>query len=86
VTIESEYVIRKVHFFVDDSRNFLIDQNAPPWECNNLGERNKWDTCYGHSKAPHFRLAPGPHRLTATATDHAGNTTSKTFTVKTSCP
>jgi hypothetical protein len=87
ITVESEYVIRKVHFFVDDSRNFLIDQNASPWECNNLGERNKWDTCYGHSTAPHFRLAPDrPHRLTAIATDHNGNTTSKTIEVDTSCP
>lgn len=88
VKIESEYVIRKVRFHVDgDSRNSLEEQNASPWECNNLGNKNKWDTCHGHSDAPHFRLrADRTHRLTAIATDHAGNTTSKTFTVKTSCP
>jgi hypothetical protein len=88
VKVESEYVIRKVNFHVDgDSRNSLEEQNASPWHCNNLGERNKWDTCHGHSKAPHFRLTPDRHhRLTAIATDHAGNTTSRTFTVDTSCP
>jgi hypothetical protein len=86
VRAESEYVVTKADFIVDgDPRNSLEEQIRAPWQCNNSGNENKWDTCEGHSRE--FTLDPNvPHELTVTLTDFHGNTVSKTRSVDTSCP
>jgi hypothetical protein len=86
VRVESDYRVRRAQFVVDgDDRNSLQEQTSPPWQCNNRGNRNVWDTCEGHSRG--FPLDDGrPHTLTATVTDSQGNTASRTRTVDTNCP
>jgi TIR domain-containing protein len=86
VRAESDYRVRSVRFVIDgDERNSLPEQTSPPWQCNNRGSRNVWDTCEGHSRG--FPLDPDrPHTLTATVTDSQGNTASRTRTVDTNCP
>jgi TIR domain len=86
VRAESDYRVRSARFVVDgNSSNSLEEQTSPPWDCNNRGSRNVWDTCEGHS--PAFDLDPGvPHTLTATVTDSQGNTATRTRTVQTNCP
>jgi hypothetical protein len=86
VRAESEYVITTADFIVDgDPRNSLEEQIRAPWECNNSGNANQWDTCEGHSRE--FTLDPNlPHKLTVTLTDFHGNTVSKTRSVETNCP
>jgi hypothetical protein len=86
VRVESDYRVRSARFVVDgDSRNSLEEQTSPPWQCNNRGNRNEWDTCEGHSRG--FPLDDSrPHTLTATVTDSQGNTATRTRTVDTNCP
>jgi hypothetical protein len=82
---DSDYRIKRARFIVDgNERNVLDEQTREPWQCSNTGNKNKWDTCEGHSRE--FRLRPGPHDLTATVEDTQGNTASKTVTVMTRCP
>jgi TIR domain len=85
VEVRSDYVIQSVHFFVDGNpRNALEPQTRAPWQCNNTGKRNAWDTCKGNSA---FRLDDGdPHTLTVRAEDVKGNTAEKTRPVTTNCP
>jgi hypothetical protein len=86
VRVQSDYRVSKARFVVDgDERNALEEQTSPPWECNNRGNRNEWDTCEGHSRG--FPLDDSrPHLLTATVTDTQGNTASMTRSVDTNCP
>jgi hypothetical protein len=86
VRAESDYRVRSARFVVDgDQRNSLEEQTSAPWQCNNRGNRNEWDTCEGHSRS--FPLDDSrPHTLTATVTDSQGNTATRTRTVDTKCP
>jgi len=86
VRVQSDYRVSRARFVVDgDERNSLEEQTSAPWQCNNRGNRNEWDTCEGHSRG--FPLDDSrPHRLTATVTDTQGNTATKTRTVDTNCP
>jgi len=86
VRVESDYRVSRARFVVDgDERNSLEEQSAAPWQCNNRGNRNEWDTCEGHSRG--FPLADDrPHKLTAIVTDTQGNTATSTRTVDTNCP
>jgi TIR domain len=86
VRVESDYRVSRARFVVDgDERNSLEEQTSAPWQCNNRGNRNEWDTCEGHSRG--FPLDDSrPHTLTATVTDTQGNTATRTRTVDTSCP
>jgi hypothetical protein len=86
VRVEADYRVSKARFIVDgDERNSLEEQTSAPWQCNNRGNRNVWDTCEGHSRG--FPLDDSrPHKLTATVTDTQGNTASMTRTVDTNCP
>jgi hypothetical protein len=86
VRVESDYRVTKARFVVDgEERNSLEEQTSAPWQCNNRGNRNVWDTCEGHSRS--FHLDDDiPHRLTATVTDSQGNTATRTRVVDTNCP
>jgi hypothetical protein len=85
VVADSDFRVKRARFVVDgNERNVLDEQTREPWQCSNTGNKNKWDTCEGHSRE--FRLPPGPHDLTATVEDTQGNTASKTITVMTRCP
>jgi hypothetical protein len=86
VRVQSDYRVSKARFIVDgDERNSLEEQTSAPWQCNNRGNRNVWDTCEGHSRG--FPLDDSiSHKLTATVTDTQGNTASMTRTVDTNCP
>ena len=86
VRAESDYRVRSARFMLDgDERNSLEEQTSAPWQCNNRGNRNEWDTCEGHSRG--FPLDDSrPHTLTATVTDSQGNTATRTRTVDTNCP
>jgi TIR domain len=86
VRVESDYRVAKATFVVDgDERNSLQEQTSAPWQCNNRGNRNVWDTCEGHSRG--FPLDDDrPHTLTATVTDTQGNTATRTTDVDTNCP
>jgi hypothetical protein len=86
VRVESDYRVQSARFVVDGNpSNVLEEQTSPPWQCNNRGRRNEWDTCEGHSRG--FPLDDDrPHTLTATVTDSQGNTATRTRTVDTNCP
>jgi TIR domain len=86
VVVESDYRVVRARFVVDgNERNVLEEQTRDPWQCNNTGNRNRWDTCEGHSRE--FRLDDSkPHTLTATVEDSQGNTESETIQVRTRCP
>jgi TIR domain len=86
VRAESDYRVRSARFVIDgNNSNSLEEQTSPPWQCNNRGNRNEWDTCEGHSRG--FPLDDDrPHTLTATVTDSQGNTATRTRTVDTNCP
>lgn len=86
VRVQSDYRVKKARFIVDgDDSNSLEEQSHAPWQCNNRGNRNEWDTCEGHSRG--FPLPDNrPHTLTVTVTDTDGNTATRTRTVDTNCP
>jgi TIR domain len=86
VRVQSDYRVKKARFVVDgDDSNSLEEQSHAPWQCNNRGNRNVWDTCEGHSRG--FPLDDSrPHTLTVTVTDTDGNTATKTRSVDTNCP
>ena len=86
VRVESDYRVKSARFVVDgDERNSLEEQTSPPWQCNNRGNRNEWDTCEGHSRG--FPVDDDHQQtLTATVTDSQGNTAMRTRAVDTNCP